>query len=611
MEIFNNIELREPAWLLLALQPLVLLGLVFILRRVRHSPYCDSALLPWARAPRAKHLWQQTLRQVILLLAWSALAIALAGPRQAERSYHNDSDDLAEVYLLLDVSRSMSATDVLPNRLARVQLEIQQLLAHTPTLRIGLIVFAARPHLVSPPTTDTAVLTHYLQQLHTRMLPTEGSELAHALMFSARQFSAPRNAARAIVLFTDGELTPATPSSQQAVFDAITALKLHHILLHVVGVGTAAGAALIDAEQGWLQYQGQAVISRLQPQLLEDLAARGHGHYLAISDSRNRWQDLLADDLQPLSRAGATNRDNAIIVWRELYAYPLLAGVLLFVLAHWQPSSWRRRLASAPLWSLLLLLILCSSVSPPLQAAELSYREAYAAYMHKDYLPAVQAFAKLPGYAARLGEGSAFYQLGNYPQASAAFIHATLQASDDAQRARALFNLANCYYKQTNYALAIATYRDVLRYQPDLQAATINLAYAQALYHEQEKSAALIAQRSGRGPRSALAPAALPISQETVTLDDTTANTPLPNFDDTTATQTANELTHAKPAVSTIERSEDRAWTYDIEQIDPAQLPGLLQQHNESYVWQRLFEWEEKFPAPVKSPHALPGVPPW
>ena len=611
MDIFNSIEFREPLCLLLALQPIVLLVIVFMLRRLRRTAYCDRALLPWTRAPRGKYLWQQSVRHLLLLLAWTSLAIALAGPRQAEHIYHSDKDDLAEVYLLVDVSRSMNATDVLPNRLARAQLEISQLLQQKPVLRIGLIVFAARPHLLSPPTTDTAVLNHYLQQLHTRMLPTEGSDLAQAINFSSRQFADSSATPRAILLFTDGEITPAIPSAQQALYDSIANLKSRHIILHTVGLGTAAGAALIDAEQGWLQYQGQAVLSRLQEQQLQDIAVRGNGHYHSVSDNRSRWPELLTDDLQSLLRQSHATNGSALIVWRELYGYPLLLGALLFILAHWQTAPRRQRLVTPSLLSLLTLIVCLSDPSSPLQAAELSYRDAHAEYAQQHYAQAAQAFAKLSGYAARLGEGSALYRLGKFPQASVAFIQATLQADDDPQRAHALFNLANCYYQQQNYATAITTYQDVLRYQPDMQAAKINLGYAQALFHEQAATDAPVARQPGRGPRTALAPADMPLSQSAVTLDNSDNDFPLPTVANPTNEQATVTITHARPATSNIDRGDDRDWTYDIQHVDPSQMSALLQLHNESYVWQRLFEWEENFPAPVKDPHSLPGVPPW
>ncbi len=611
MELFNNIALREPLWLLLALQPIALLVVVYMLRRLRRTAYCDAALLPWARAPRGKYLWQQSVRHMLLVLAWLCLAIALSGPRLAEHIYHSDDADIAEIFLLVDVSRSMTAMDVLPNRLARAQLEITQILQQKPALRIGLIAFAARPHLLSPPTTDTVVLNHYLQQLHSRMLPTEGSDLAQAINFSARQFSDSATTPRAILLFTDGEITPASPLAQQALYASIANLKVKHIILNTVGLGTTAGAALIDAEQGWLQYQGQAVISRLQAQQLQEMAVRGNGHYHSVSDNRNRWQELLNDDLLPLLDNSRVTNNNTLIVWRELYGYPLLLGALLFMLAHWQISPWRQHLASPSLLSLIALVLFLADTSSPLLAAELSYRDAYTDYVQQHYAQAAQTFAKLTGYSARLGEGSALYRLGRYPQASMAFIQATLEADDDPQRAHALFNLANCYYQQQHYALAMATYRDVLRYQPDMPAAKINLGYAQALYHERAATDDTVAQSPGRGPRSALAPADMPVSQSTVTLDNSTSDVALPILDDTIDKQTTTSLTQAKPAASNIERGEDRDWTYDIQHVDQTRLPALLQQQNESYVWQRLFEWEENYPAPVKDPHTLPGVPPW
>lgn len=606
-----SIEFRQPGWLLLALQPLLLLGSVYLQRRRDASAYCQPALLPWVRAPRLNSLRSHLWRQLLLFLVWCCLAIALAGPRLADKIYHAASDNIAEVLLVIDLSRSMSAADVLPSRLERAKLEITQLLHHSPQLRIGVVVFAARPHLLSPPTADYAVLEQYVQQLHTQMLATEGSDLTAALEFAGKQFH-DRAVARTVLLFTDGETDADTAAAQLALTNVIADLKQHQIRVSVVGVGTPTGAALVDPQQGWLQYHDQAVISRLASERLTSIATRANGHYYANSDAASIWPEIVDKDLVALSHGLDRGNNRAVIVWRELYTYPLLTALLLFMLAQWERAPRPTARRAPPGVAVALIAVLLVSVIPASHADSSNYRDAYYRYQHKDYERAAQDFAKLPGYAARMGEASALYRLKRYPAASVVFIQAVLAASDDAQRAQALFNLANCYYQQENYPLAIATYRDALAYAPQLQAAATNLTYAEALHQQRIEQAQLIAKRAGRGPRSATAVADLSVTQGSLSIDDSPSPSVLPEPPITSAPAALNpDFNQAKPAVSTIERDDDTRWTYDTDRIDPALLQNLLQAHNESYLWQRLFEWEENFPAPVSTPHSIPGVNPW
>lgn len=595
---------REPLWLLLALQPVVLLAVVLLIRRWRHDSYAEAALLPWARAPRDRLLRSSLWRAMLLALAWLAFAIALAGPRVPDRIVATDTQHAAEVMLVIDLSRSMSAGDVSPSRMERAKLKLTQLVQYSQNVRFGIVVFAARAHLLCPPTHDKQVLHAYLTSLRTRLLPTEGSNVAEAIHLAARQMRADSSRPGVILLSSDGE-TVEQPDYAQ----------LQNIRLHVFGFGTRSGAALLDPQQGWLTHEGQPVISRLNSTQLELLAARGHGTYTHASDSDTDWQEIYRSAIAP--QAGVTREtvNSPLIIWSELYHGFIIAAVLLLLLAHWQPSQsfWSRARALLPAFALFLIAGMLSLPQSG-HTAEVTYRQAYAASQQLDFAKAQKLFANIPGHAARMGEGHALYQLGNYPGAAAQFVQAVLSADNDAQRANALFNLGNAHYKLAAYARAAEAYADALRYQPGLHQAAINLEFARALEKQTRPTGAdnTTAQRSGRGPRMATAPENMTITQGRVALDDTPqAFTLPPAATADTSPPPANSLDKAKPAASALEIRDDTGWTYDSNQINASMLQSLPYRHDASGLWKRLFEWEENFPAPVTTPHDVPGVMPW
>ena len=205
MTWWQSFAFREPLWLLLSLQPVVMLAITALIRHTRRDTYADAALLPWATLPANASLTRRLYPHVFLLLAWIAFAVALAGPRRVEKIIDTDISRATEVIVVLDLSHSMAARDVLPSRIERAKIELNHFVSHATGLRIGLVVFAAQPHLVSPPTTDKQVLQHYLSTLHTRLLPSEGSDLSAALAFAAKQLHTDVAHSRALLLVSDGE----------------------------------------------------------------------------------------------------------------------------------------------------------------------------------------------------------------------------------------------------------------------------------------------------------------------------------------------------------------------------------------------------------------------
>jgi len=643
IESFNY--LREPLWLVIILIPACLWLLSLLLRSRRSDQYADSKLKQWVATTHSIEQQHRYYQLIFTQLAWIAFAVALAGPRLPEKINDDSHEYFQEVMLLVDLSLSMSARDSLPSRIERAKLEAFDLISRMQNVRLGIVVYAARPHLLTPPTYDKQALRHYLTPLRTQLLPTEGSQTLDAISFAAKQFISTTKLPRSIILISDGESSEEVSDYNQKLDHLTTQLKEHDIQLYALGVGTQQGAALLSSHSGWLEDNQQAVVSKLNRKELVELANIFNGIYSDVRDDDSDWIKIYDQGIALKYPGKSEQQINDLVLWREYYSIFVLIGIVLMfigqipvklfpeILKHIKPSSLLTKYSSykKPPYqtntrvSLLLisglLVTFLASQSDLLHATETDelYNSAYQQLQIGEWQQARDNFAKIPGYQARFAEGVAAYQLEQYKLAITIFIQATLDANTNQQRTNSIFNLANSYFKLAQYQQAESLYLDVLRYQPDHQSALVNLSYASTLLAKQKADQLALknsakAKRAGSGPRAANAPVNMDISNSQVSLGDSESNTQnTSNQADKTFT-TANSnlgLEDSAPASNRIDAIEDSNWSYDISDLSVLQQKAPRIQTDEAILWQRLFEVEENYEAAQEKPNVLPGVKPW
>lgn len=615
IDSLSSLAWREPSWLLLGLFPWGLWGLRLLTGFRRGRGYADPGLLPWARAfatPRTepRRMW----RPAMLAMAWLLFALAMAGPRLAETSHDQEKKDYAELVVVLDVSRSMTARDVEPSRLERAKLELHDLVERADRLKIGLVVYAARPHLLNPPTDDKSVLRRNLQLIHHGLLPTEGSSLEKAVEFSVSQFSG-YPAARAILLVTDGELPAEGAVLEAALEDAVIRLAQQGVVLYALGVGTPEGAPLLARQGGWLRHQGEAVVSRLHEDRLQAMAILGNGRYARVSATDSEWRSLYDQGIRQQVSGSRSGQGSQLMVWRELYYWFLIPGALLMLLAHVDPR--RMSLGSAPV----LVAVFVYGILDPGTGYAMGLsrqQEAFQAYDNESYQEARQTYTRVAGYAGRMGEAGSAYKLGEYREAVQLFTQAVLDAGNDAQRADAVFNLANSHYKLEDYEAAIELYREVQRYVPGHPAAELNLELAVAMLERQRASDERVGSaRQGQGPRSARVEEGVELTGGSVSFDEQAdGGSPDPAGMPADGPLTESELVgqgihYSRPALEHGVEFVDPGWDYAATTVERILLQGDTLAVDEAVLWRRMFETEEGFPAPLEAPYELPDVAPW
>jgi Ca-activated chloride channel family protein len=274
--------------------------------------------------------WRLPLRLAagaLLLLAW--LGPALGVRQQAVRSSGQD------VWLLVDVSRSMDAADVAPTRLLRTQAALEEIASAFPADRLGLIVFGAQAYVQCPLTYDQASLQLFLNTLSTRLTSAGPTTLRAPLELLLARLGPPPATTPgaalprtvAAVLVSDGE------DFGENLEPVLRALGRTGARVYTVGVGTAAGGP-VPAPGGKIALRdarGRPVVSRLREAPLLQVAAQTGGQYVPLNDRENGLPTLLTR-LRNLPPATSATTARTVAVADNRYRYPLGIALVLLLL---------------------------------------------------------------------------------------------------------------------------------------------------------------------------------------------------------------------------------------------------------------------------------------
>lgn len=283
--------------------------------------------------PRAR-----LIRAILTLLAVGLAVVGLMRPQAGFRLVTTTSQGV-DLVLALDLSRSMDARDVRPDRLTAAKREALALLGALEGSRIGIVEFAGSARIVSPLSTDREGLGSIVETATTRDLDQPGTDLGQALEHAARLLARPGEQPRAIVLLSDGENLEGDPRR------AMDAVKRAGAKLYTIGLGTMAGATipLVDttgvARGTKRDAQGNVVVTRMDERTLRALAQAGGGRY-ERGDGTGRAGLRLVD---PIRSGGSYEaRGRTIRAYDERFPWFAAAGGLLLVVERLVPRRRRR-----------------------------------------------------------------------------------------------------------------------------------------------------------------------------------------------------------------------------------------------------------------------------
>jgi Ca-activated chloride channel family protein len=236
-----------------------------------------------------------------------------------------------DVMIALDVSKSMLATDIKPDRLSRAKQLITRLVNQLPDDRVGIILFAGRAYLQMPLSTDHAAALMYVQQAGPESVPTQGTVISEALKLSAQSFNSKERKFKSIVLITDGE--DHDPEAMQLTKDLAAA----GVVINTVGVGSPDGSTIVDPATGDLKkdINGNTVISKLNETELKILSAQTNGTYTLLDDP----DAAIANIMKQLNSIEQTAmEDKAFRDYTSYFQWFLAAALLLLLIEFFMPE---------------------------------------------------------------------------------------------------------------------------------------------------------------------------------------------------------------------------------------------------------------------------------
>jgi Ca-activated chloride channel homolog len=234
---------------------------------------------------------KRTWKTVLFLVAYALLVIGIANP-QVGTKLEEIKRSGADLMICLDVSNSMMAEDLKPNRLEKSKRAIAKLIDQLHGDRIGMIVFAGSAYVQLPITTDYSAAKLFLENANTDMIPSQGTAIGEAITLAVQSFGKEEGNGKAIILITDGENheDDALKATENAVQQGI------HI--HTIGMGAPEGAPIPvyrgEQNSGFRKDKnGNTVVTKLNEVMLQEIAAEGNGIYVRASNADDGLNTVL------------------------------------------------------------------------------------------------------------------------------------------------------------------------------------------------------------------------------------------------------------------------------------------------------------------------------
>lgn len=442
-----NFAHPKVLWFGLALLPLLAVFLWFTWKKRQEviRQFVQNKLL--AELALGVSVPRQIWRRVLLFTGVAFLLLGMAGPRWGF-SWEEAAQRGRDVLIAIDTSRSMLANDVQPDRLTRAKLAALDLLQLGKFDRFGLIAFAGSAFLQCPLTFDDEAFRQSVQILQPGIIPQGGTALAEAIKTAREAFGTDEEENHKIlILFTDGE------DHQEEVNDAVERAVTTGIKIFTVGVGTPSGELLrIRDEQGRETYlkdeAGNVVKSRLNDQLLREIATSGKGFYLPLQGG-NAMEVLYQKGLAPLP----TSERNTKLMkqLKEQFYWPLALGILLLIVEVLIPEQKRaprkKEASSGPVPAAVAILLLLATLSQTVASPAKAHRH-YQAGEYKSALAEYQELLTKEPNDARLryNAGAAAYQATKFDEAVKQFQAAAASPDLDLQQ-QSFYNLGNAEFR--------------------------------------------------------------------------------------------------------------------------------------------------------------------
>ena len=407
--------------------------------------------------------WRPSVKFWLLEGALALLILMLARPQMGTRISHEKRTGI-ETIICLDISNSMRAEDVTPNRLDRAKMMVENLVDHFTDDKIGLIVFAGDAFVQLPITSDYVSAKMFLSNIDPSMMATQGTDVARAVEMATHSFTQEKGIGKAIIVITDGE------DHEGGAVEVAEAAKKAGMRVYMLGIGSTKGSPIPIPGTGdyMMDNTGQTVMSALNEDMCKQIAAAGGGAYIHV-ENNSRAQDLLDEELDKLSK-----KETQTTIYsdydEQFQAFAILALLLLIIevclLESKNPLMKRFSLFGRKSVATLLLAML--ALGAQAQTDRQLVRQGNKQFRAGDYAAAEVSYRKALEKNDR--NAQALYNLGNALLAqnkdSAAVVEfekSTKVETNDLRKSMAYHNMGVICQRHQMFGDAIEAYKQSLR----------------------------------------------------------------------------------------------------------------------------------------------------
>lgn len=466
-------------WLLLPVPfLLILLYWVDTKRKKRNRKYISDK--QWNRLVNSKI--GKGIKYLVFLPIMGII-IALSEPRIGN-SIENAEKSSLDIVLAIDVSESMLAEDIHPNRLEGLKRGVYALLERLNGDRVALVAFAGNAYPQMPLSSDYGTTRLFLESFSPDMAPMKGTNINRAIEVSMDLFDNDEADNRTIFILSDGE------NHEDSALVAAKKAREKGVIINVASIGTKDGGQIPIYEAGILKgykvdKMGQVVQTAANPDFLMEVAANGGGSFVEASDPVSALLKLYknTDDMPRLPRESTEVKNKANrFLWILWPAFLIMLSLFIWG-KRWRFFGPKTVLGLLFLWPLTTFA----------QHPNAVFREGVSAYKHGDYQKSIDIFKKTAKNKelttlSKYNMAAAYYKAG-MPDSAINMVQSVAVSNDNPElQEKAWYNLGNAFMQQKNYAKAVDSYANALKLNPQDENARYNLTYAlQKLQQQQQQ----------------------------------------------------------------------------------------------------------------------------
>ncbi|MAU17758.1 MAG: BatB protein [Muricauda sp.] len=313
---------------LLAIIPVMALTFFFlqIWKKKTQKRFADTKLLKRLAPDRSS--FKSTVKLIFLLTGLAFLILGLVNPKIGTK-LETVKREGVDIVFAIDVSKSMLAEDIAPNRLEKAKRIVSEIINQLASDRIGIIAYAGQAYPQLPITTDYGAAKMFLQSMNTDMLSSQGTAINAAIDLASTYYDDSQQTNRVLFIVSDGE-----DHSEKSTINAVEKATENGIRIFTIGVGKEKGAPIPIKRNGIVESlkkdsQGEVVITKLNESVLSEIAERGNGDYIDGSNTDNAVE-YIKEELNRMDKTEFEAKQFA--EYKDQFQWFLAAGFLFLFL---------------------------------------------------------------------------------------------------------------------------------------------------------------------------------------------------------------------------------------------------------------------------------------